>query len=98
VSLEDIKSPLPPRKVVFKTETEDEGIEPRTSLANEEPIVRLNDQPLSPPNVVNKKNNKKPFILIGVGLISLILVVLFLLNKLLILLIFLIYLLTEAST
>jgi len=77
VSLEDIKSPLPPRKVVFKTESENEEINQRVSVANEQSTNIPNIQTAPPIKVVENKKNKKPLILIGVALISLILVILF---------------------
>jgi len=78
VSLEDIKSPLPPRKVVFKTETENEVVEsPRVSLTNEPKTVEQSNQ-IIPPVVVAKKKNKKPLVFIIIGVILLILVILFL--------------------
>jgi len=77
VSLEDIKSPLPPRKVVFKTESENEEVDQRVSLVNEQPIINQNIPTTPTINVVEKKRNKKPLILIGVALISLVLVMLF---------------------
>ena len=82
MSLEDIKSPLPPRKVVLKTESENEEIEPRVSLVNEQPIINPNPQNIqqSPPPIgmVEKKRSKKPLFLIIIALISLVLVILFL--------------------
>ena len=68
MSLEDIKSPLPPRRVVLKTETENEGIQ-------SEPVATAEISP--PVNVVKKKDNKKLFILIGAGILFFILVILF---------------------
>ena len=78
MSLEDIKSPLPPRKVVFKTETENENLEPRVSLANEEPTANPTFQTTPVVNVVERKKSKKPLFFIIIGIILLILVVLFL--------------------
>jgi len=72
VNLEDIKSPLPPRKVVFKTENENEEIGQRVPLVNETP-----NPTISQPVVEVKKKSKKPLIFIVIGLILLVLVVLF---------------------
>ena len=60
VSLEDIKSPLPPRKVVFRTETENENMDPRVSLVEEEKKISNNVlNPLRADEVEKKKKNKK---------------------------------------
>ena len=61
MSIEDIKSPLPPRKVVFKTETE-----------NDEEVLTPTPTPenITPINVpIIKKSHKKLFILIGAGIL-----------------------------
>ncbi len=60
MSLEDIKSPLPPRTVVLKTEVENEEIKPESVNVN----------------VIVKKDNKKLFILIGAGILFFILAIL----------------------
>jgi multiple sugar transport system substrate-binding protein len=79
VSLEDIKSPLPPRKVVFRTETENENMDPRVSLVEEETKISNNVlNPLPAVEVEKKKKNKKPFIFIVIGLILLVIAVLYL--------------------
>lgn len=59
MSIEDIKSPLPARKVFFEDENKTEDV-------NEQPIVMPRvenvDQPIKTEEV--KKKNKKPLILI----------------------------------
>ncbi|MDD4026571.1 MAG: extracellular solute-binding protein [Candidatus Shapirobacteria bacterium] len=72
MSLEDIKSPLPPRKVVFKTETENENIEQSIPLVNDQTSEAPTNisQSVPPINVpIVKKSHKKLFILMGSGII-----------------------------
>jgi len=76
VSLEDIKSPLPPRKVVLKTESEDEKTEAGPSLASESPITTQNIENNPPIEVKENRKSKKPIIIIGAVLFFLILIVL----------------------
>jgi multiple sugar transport system substrate-binding protein len=73
VSLENIKSPLPPRKVVFKTETENEETETRVPLVNEQkqttpPPTPETSQPINAPV---KKKSKKAFIFILLAIVLL---------------------------
>jgi len=79
VNPEDIKSPLPPRKIVFKTEIENENIDPITSLIEENVKNEINHDLNPPPVEIEKKEKKKkPFIFMLIGLILLIIVILYL--------------------
>jgi len=63
VSLEDIKSPLPPRKVLLKPENEGEN------MANQQPIISRQTEPIIQQPVVTpvvKKKSKKVFLILGI--------------------------------
>jgi multiple sugar transport system substrate-binding protein len=83
VSLEDIKSPLPPRRILL--ETEEVTAEPETIVNNEMPIDN-NTQPIEgQPVIATAKKNKKTLILIIIGAVVVvvlaILLVFFLKNR-----------------
>jgi len=65
VNVEDIKSPLPPRKVLFETEEETENQQPV------QPVLNSNT-PTSQPIVNTIKKNNKLFIILAILLISLV--------------------------
>ncbi|MDD4785201.1 MAG: extracellular solute-binding protein [Candidatus Shapirobacteria bacterium] len=78
VNLEDIKSPLPPRKVILNTEVENENIDPRVSLNEQEIKVESNIQNQPPVQIEKKKGSNKVFLFVFIGIILAICIVLYL--------------------
>lgn len=76
MNIEDIKSPLPPRKVNFETETDVKEINQRVSLVNGQEVNSEGTPTGQPVNIAPPKSNKK-LVFVLVGIVVLILIGLF---------------------